>query len=601
MSISSKLLFNLIFLFYFTWIYATLKYDDEFLSNKLEEDNFWDNLLNNKPENKDFNKYYNPAEQLQSLDDPWPKGFFNKNITICADVKSPNIVYKIDGGDITKCKKGQKAVAVGNYRNGQNETGWGILEIETFADFSEEIQSYAAGLAEGLLTKNQIYLHYLNTASQICNNATAGYCDQLHNYIKTNLKWIRSKVNSLAKNDIYWRHVELTFTQLTGINDGYEDINLYGDYYPRVEFKNNSILLIQMSGDFFDLEHVFKKNPNLESEPSHCSGFIKITEGNEDLLMSHVSMAGYNTMNRILKLYKFAFAALSSADDYTLTSAGLLSIETTIAVFNEPLYEKVKENKHLHCWLRSYLANRLSKTARDWVQLFGRYNSGTYNNQWTVLDYKLFKPKQELPQTDLIWILEQIPGLVVSRDVTWFIKSYGYWPSYNIPFLSKISELSGFSAKGQINNWWRWGFTPRAKIFHRDHKKVKDLKTLRELMRYNNYQHDEYSRCKCTPPYSAEASISTRGDLNRPDGKWEVPGMGFRNHGSIDYKGTNFELFKQLRFEVVGGPTYGGPGNLPYFSWDTTKINTTHFGQPINWNFTEFATQWTTKIPKNII
>jgi len=26
--------------------------------------------------------------------------------------------------------------------------------------------------------------------------------------------------------------------------------------------------------------------------------------------------------------------------------------------------------------------------------------------------------------------------------------------------------------------------------------------------------------------------------------------MGFRNHGSIDYKGTNFELFKQLRFEV---------------------------------------------------
>uniref|UniRef100_A0A915MUG6 Phospholipase B-like n=1 Tax=Meloidogyne javanica TaxID=6303 RepID=A0A915MUG6_MELJA len=473
-------------------------------------------------------KYYNSVEQLQSLDDPWPKSFFNKNITICADVKSPNIVYKIDGGDITKCKKGQKAVAVGNYRNGQNETGWGILEIETFADFSEEIQSYAAGLAEG-----KILL-----------------------------------VNSLAKNDIYWRHVELTFTQLTGINDGYEDINISGDYYPRVEFKNNSILLIQMSGDFYDLEHVFKKNPNLESEPSHCSGFIKITEGNEDLLMSHVSMAGYNTMNRILKLYKFAF---------------------------------VKENKHLHCWLRSYLANRLSKTARDWVQLFGRYNSGTYNNQWTVLDYKLFKPKQELPQTDLIWILEQIPGLVVSRDVTWFIKSYGYWPSYNIPFLSKISELSGFSAKGQINNWWRWGFTPRAKIFHRDHKKVKDLKTLRELMRYNNYQHDEYSRCNCTPPYSAEASISTRGDLNRPDGKWELPGMGFRNHGSIDYKGTNFELFKQLRFEVVGGPTYGGPGNLPYFSWDTTKINTTHFGQPINWNFTEFATQWTTNIPKNII
>jgi len=41
-----------------------------------------------------------------------------------------------------------------------------------------------------------------------------------------------------------------------------------------------------MSGDFYDLEHVFKKNPNLESEPSHCSGFIKITEGNEDLYVN---------------------------------------------------------------------------------------------------------------------------------------------------------------------------------------------------------------------------------------------------------------------------------------------------------------------------
>ncbi|KAF7637678.1 Phospholipase B-like, partial [Meloidogyne graminicola] len=469
--------------------------------------------------------------------------------------------------------------ANGNYRNGQNETGWGILEIETFNDFSEEIQSYAAGLIEG-------------------------YCERLHNYIKNNLNWIKLKVNLLAKKDIYWHN---TFTQLTGINDGYEN-NYYGEeeyyYIPNVSFKNSSVLLIQMSGDFFDLEHVFKKSENLEYEPSHCSGFIKITEGNKDLLMSHVSMSGYNTMNRILKLYKFAFdkkqspgnivsfsgypAALSSADDYTLTSAGILSMETTIAVFNEPLYNKVKSKGQLHCWLRSYIANRLSVTARDWVRIFGRYNSGTYNNQWTVLDYKLFKPGQELPKNDLIWILEQIPGLVVSRDITWFINRYGYWPSYNIPFLSKISELSGFNEKGLLNNWWRWGYTPRAKIFHRDHNKVKDLKTLKELMRYNDYTHDEYSRCKCDP--HIQLNISTRGDLNPKNGKYEVSGMGFRNHGSIDYKGTNFELFKQLRFEVIGGPTYGGPGNLPYFSWSNTKINTTHYGQPINWNFTEFTT-----------
>lgn len=75
----------------------------------------------------------------------------------------------------------------------------------------------------------------------------------------------------------------------------------------------------------------------------------------------------------------------------------------------------------------------------------------------------------------------------MSRDVTWFLKKYRYWPSYNIPYLTKISELSGFAIKAKENNWWRWGFSPRAKIFHRDQHNVKDLDTLKTLMRYLYY------------------------------------------------------------------------------------------------------------------
>jgi hypothetical protein len=42
-------------------------------------------------------------------------------------------------------------VAVGKYVNKVNETGWGILEIETFSNggITEEIQAYAAGVLEG--------------------------------------------------------------------------------------------------------------------------------------------------------------------------------------------------------------------------------------------------------------------------------------------------------------------------------------------------------------------------------------------------------------------------------------------------------------------
>ena len=84
--------------------------------------------------------------------------------------------------------------------------------------------------------------------------------------------------------------------------------------------------------------------------------------------------------------------------------------------------------------------------------------------------------------------------------------------------------MSGFDLKGTENNWWRWGYAPRAKIFQRDHNKVTDMESLRKLMRYNDYQHDEFSKCACSPPYTAEAGISARGDLNPANGTYEIPG-----------------------------------------------------------------------------
>lgn len=75
-------------------------------------------------------------------------------------------------------------------------------------------------------------------------------------------------------------------------------------------------------------------------------------------------------------------------------------------------------------------------------------------------------------------------------------------------------------------------FLTRNKCFLSYYKKLIILSPFR----YNDYKHEEFSKCKCIPPYSAEASISTRGDLNPPNGTYEINAMGHRNHGSIDYK-----------------------------------------------------------------
>uniref|UniRef100_A0A0R3RHQ1 Phospholipase B-like n=1 Tax=Elaeophora elaphi TaxID=1147741 RepID=A0A0R3RHQ1_9BILA len=508
--------------------------------------------------------------------------------------KGSNTLHTNSGG---RCEKGIQ-VALGRFRNAVNETGWGILEVETFSGENEITQAFAAGLVEGILTRQLITYHFRNTVEEMCDSG-GKFCMKLFDYLSKNLEWIKRTVSKRTKMDIYWNQVNLTFAQLTGINYGYLK-KTSTIYKPITSFEVTPIYMLQLAGEFIDLG----KN---KSDADHCSGLVKLAPGNADLFVAHVSMSGYETMNRILKVYKFAFdkeevpgyatsfssypGSLASLDDFVLSSSGLAVIETTINIFNQSLYDTIRTDGQLHCWIRSIIATKLANTAKEWVQIFARYNSGTYNNQWSVVDYKLFKPNEELPTNNLLWILEQIPGLVIAHDMTWFLKNYTYWPSFNIPYFKIISERSGFMQKGQLSDWYKWESCPRAKIFKRDHHKVINLDSLQKLMRYNDYKHEKFSKCKCIPPYSAEASISTRGDLNPPNGTYEISAMGHRNHGSIDYKGTNYQLFKNLRFKAWGGPTYDP---LPVFSWATTDIQAKHYGQPTVWQFEEMETQWET-------
>ena len=71
-----------------------------------------------------------------------------------------------------------------------------------------------------------------------------------------------------------------------------------------------------------------------------------------------------------------------------------------------------------------------------------RGNSGTYNNQWMVVDYKLFKPGMERLREGLLWILEQIPGQTHAEDMTRLLEEQSYWPSYNSPYFKvRLSHL----------------------------------------------------------------------------------------------------------------------------------------------------------------
>jgi hypothetical protein len=53
-----------------------------------------------------------------------------------------------------------------------------------------------------------------------------------------------------------------------------------------------------------------------------------------------------------------------------------------------------------------------------------------------VVDLTLFTPGKELPD-GVLWVAEQLPGLVVAADVTETLLR-GYWPSFNVPYFKEV-------------------------------------------------------------------------------------------------------------------------------------------------------------------
>ncbi len=106
--------------------------------------------------------------------------------------------------------------------------------------------------------------------------------------------------------------------------------------------------------------------------------------------------------------------------------------ETTLDNSNQSLWKFVTPLTNPY-WIRNIVANRLANNGSEWAKTFSLYNSGTYNNQWMIVDTKLFVPNAPTLQNGLLTVLEQTPGNVYWSDQTDVLRKTSYWASYNIP------------------------------------------------------------------------------------------------------------------------------------------------------------------------
>ncbi|KAL9959898.1 hypothetical protein ACROYT_G033271 [Oculina patagonica] len=501
--------------------------------------------------------------------------------------------YHIEFGVLDK----DNGVAYGTYEDTINTTGWGELNVISGtgkSSYNDQTIMFAAGYLEGALTARRINENYVNNYDILFRKSSESFLKSVGKWFDTQEEWMRSKIATGSNSSSLWRQMGNIISQYDGLIAGYTDHPATDEVLGKFAFQ-----LLNGVGDYLTLRDVLNPDGRPDWDKmtkdeiltkvgrmGHCSALIKILPGYEDIFAGHSSWFEYGATMRIYKHYYFnlkdpstgakrmSFSSyagyLVSLDDFYIMDSGLIMVQTTNSMFNNSLLKYVSPESLL-AWHRVRLANLMAHNGKEWAEVYKQYNSGTYNNQYMLLDLKQVELKKSLLRGAL-WVVEQIPGLVVSGDQTKILRE-GYWPSYNIPFYESIYNLSGFPEFVKKHGLsYSYQLAPRAMIFRRDQGKVVDIESMKYILRYNDYPHDPYSD---NNPYN---SICSRGDLLIPSDR--SPG------GCYDTKVTDYSRAKSLMSEAISGPTYQG---LPVFCWSNYSFPNKHVGLPDCYNF-DFVT-----------
>ncbi|KAJ8037244.1 Phospholipase B-like 1 [Holothuria leucospilota] len=512
-------------------------------------------------------------------------------------------VYKQNGEFVIKLGVLDKeGLAYGVYNDTFQTTGWGVLNVKagySSKKYLENDVALAAGFLEGYLTSREIFQHTVNINATFFKG-NSEFPIILKKFFQKQDAWTRSMIKAHEETDPYWRGISLILSQYDGLVKGYN-----ANPYQNKSLEAFNFQILNGCGDIIDLKHALMPETFVDwkhmtksqltkfiAENGHCSALIKVLPALENFFMSHSSWFTYQSTLRIYKHYdinvsglastKMSFSSypgfLESLDDFYHMSSGLTMLQTTNNVFNQSLYSAVVPESLL-AWQRVRLANHLAYNGHTWGVILEKYNSGTYNNQYMVLDRSKLKPNKAILDNAL-WVVEQIPTLVVYKDETNVLRA-GYWPSYNVPFFEEIYNMSGYpDVVAKHGPDMSYQLAPRAKIFRRDQGSVKDMDTMKTIMRYNEYTTDPYSE---GDPVNA---ICARGDLRQE---------GASASGCYDTKVSDLAMADKMQSYAINGPTRF-EGSLPPFSWTGQFANYSHVGLPDVYKF-DFVTMQPMDLP----
>jgi hypothetical protein len=208
-------------------------------------------------------------------------------------------------------------------------------------------------------------------------------------------------LSAANRNTTYFEQVGLTLVQTQGMLDGYTSMAP-----PEQMLSKQDWLMYQLQFEIGDIAAAVKaaagtarKTPETyaDSFNQHCSVLVKPVyekdgETFRSLLAAHTTWASFSDMLRLYRHVNLAYRTvpgvsyssfpgiLVSGDDYYTTSAKLQVMETTNSVYDQTIYAATTVTT-FPFWVRVMVATHTATSGAEWMTLFGKLNSGTYNNQ----------------------------------------------------------------------------------------------------------------------------------------------------------------------------------------------------------------------------
>jgi hypothetical protein len=450
-------------------------------------------------------------------------------------------------------------VAWGSFEDEINKTGWAILRIQTSESHGGSSQSYAAGFLEASLTHERMAQQRKNMWG--IDLPGMSIPTAIQHFLRANMKWMQQEAQA-HPSEPYWKLASFLLDQLRGLTDGFNTARRHIGESPLSLLQVYMMSLID--ADMDDLVAALKAQGfDMRDSPSsrrrkalphqrhrgHCSALVQCAPENADIYVAHATWDAYRSMIRVVKhldmplpgaisrrmVFSSNPGSLYSADDFYVLDTGLVVLETTLNNHNESLWWNVRPES-MFTWARTMVANRLTTSGSDWTEMMVRHNSGTCNNQWMVVDYKLFTPGQRVLSDGTLWISETMPGHAKREDVTGILIQQQAWPSYNVPYFSDLWTVGGYADEymrdhrwGETTDVYSYLYSPRAEMFRRAQAEqtITSFSSFMRFMRYNKEGDPLERGDRCN-------SISSRCDLNPPSQ------TDFDCYGGIDCKAVRW-------------------------------------------------------------